>query len=66
MVVLREHRVDVTDAEREALLGHLSRIAVTFFVGQEFFIDGLRRQIPDHFHAHARKRPLAPFRHTPT
>ncbi len=65
MVVLREHRVDVSDAEREVLFGHLGRIAVTFFHGQEFFIDGLRRQIPDHFHAHARKRPVARYTHTP-
>ena len=58
MVVLREHRTEVSVAEREVLFGHLEQVAEEFFGDKEFFFDGLRRQIPDHFHAHARPRPV--------
>ena len=56
MVVLREHRTELTSAEEAHLRGSLEEAATGFFAGQAFYIDGLRRQIPDHYHAHAPRR----------
>ena len=52
MVVWREH--GLPDAEREeALLARLSEVAAGRYP-DGFWIDGERRRIPDHWHAHAR------------
>ena len=54
MVVLRDHRVEVSESELEHMLERLGEAARQFYGGRRFFIDRERRQIPDHFHAHAR------------
>lgn len=54
MVVLREHRVEVEEVELERMLERLAEAAREFYGERRFFIDKERRQIPDHFHAHAR------------
>ncbi len=54
MVVWRPHGVDPTEAEREAMLGHLERVAAEAY--GEYWIDPDRRSIPDHWHVHARPK----------
>ena len=54
MVVLREHRVEVSEAELDHMIGRLEQAGRDFFGERRFFVDKVRRQIPDHFHAHAR------------
>ncbi len=54
MVVLREHRVEVSEVELVHMLEHLEEAGRAFFGERRFFVDKVRRQIPDHFHAHAR------------
>ncbi|CAG4923174.1 MULTISPECIES: hypothetical protein [Acidithrix] len=57
MVVLREHSVDLSEELLDDLIEKLTKAASSYFGEREFFIDKIRRQIPDHFHAHARPRP---------
>lgn len=38
------------------MLGALERVAMERFGEGGFFVDRVMRQIPDHFHAHARNR----------
>ena len=54
MVVLREHRIEVSEVELAHMLEHLEEAGRAFFGKRRFFLDQVRRQIPDHFHAHAR------------
>ncbi len=53
MVVWRTH--GLPDAETEAqLLTRLERVAAERYGQDGFYVDGERRRIPDHWHAHAR------------
>lgn len=53
MVVWRVH--GLPDAERESLLlAELERVAAQRYGAGGFWVDGERRRIPDHWHAHAR------------
>ena len=53
MIVWRTH--GLPEAEDEArLLTHLERIAAARYGDDGFWIDGERRRIPAHWHAHAR------------
>jgi hypothetical protein len=56
MVVWRSHGPTPPDGEVEHMLDALARAAVARFGEGEFTIDRTMRQIPDHFHAHARDR----------
>jgi hypothetical protein len=53
MVVWRTHGLPDADLEA-ALLVHLERIAGDRYGGDGYYVDGERRRIPDHWHAHAR------------
>lgn len=52
MVVWRWHGNDVSDADRAHMMGCLASVADQVFDGH--YVDGHMRNIPDHFHAHAR------------
>ena len=53
MVVWRRH--GLPDAGLEArLLSHLERVAAARYGAEGYWVDGERRRIPDHWHAHAR------------
>jgi O-acetylhomoserine/O-acetylserine sulfhydrylase-like pyridoxal-dependent enzyme len=52
MVVWRRHGLDVPDDARRHMLGRLSEVAGRIFDGHYF--DDHMRNIPDHFHVHAR------------
>jgi hypothetical protein len=54
MVVWRWHGTEPPADQHEHMLAELSRVAAQFF--DEHRIDGHMRQIPDHFHAHARPK----------
>jgi hypothetical protein len=55
MVVWRTH--GLPGAELEAsLLARLGRVAAARYGADGFYVDGDRRRIPDHWHAHARPR----------
>ena len=54
MVVWKRHGTEPPESERAHMLGHLERVGVEVFGGEAFNIDAVMRQIPDHFHAHAR------------
>ncbi len=54
MVVWKRHGSEPSEADRDHMLGQLRRVATERFGSDEFVIDGVMRQIPDHFHAHAR------------
>ncbi len=54
MAVLGEHRAICTDAERAFITEALSLVARAKYGDQNFIIDGVMRQIPDHCHIHAR------------
>ncbi len=56
MAVLGEHRREVSDAEREALQRALRLIGDLLGLGEMVFDDRMK-QIPDHYHVHARLRP---------
>ena len=56
MAVLGEHRARPTEAERAVLQEALSRIAEEKYP-QGWFFDDHMRQIPDHYHLHARPWP---------
>lgn len=56
MAVLGEHRATPTDEERQFMIEALSLIARNKYGENEFIIDGLMRQIPDHCHMHARPK----------
>ena len=52
MVVWREHGVDPPDVDRKHMLDRLAEVATAQF--GDHWVDGHMRNIPDHFHAHAR------------
>ena len=54
MVVWRWHGVDPSPDDRAAMLARLSATADTIFDGH--YYDDHMRNIPDHYHAHARRR----------
>jgi hypothetical protein len=56
MAVLGEHRRDPTVAEREFMQRALGLIADAKY-GDHWFFDDHMRQIPDHYHLHARPYP---------
>ncbi len=55
MVVWRRHGVTPSDADLEHMLDQLARIAGEQLT-VEHYVDDNMRNIPDHFHAHARPR----------
>lgn len=54
MVVWRRHGTVPPSDEHEHMLARLSEVAAARFGVDGYTIDGVMRQIPDHFHAHAR------------
>ncbi len=54
MVVWARHGADPPDPDLEHMIDRLSAVATDRFGRQGFEIDRVMRQIPDHFHAHAR------------
>ncbi len=56
MAVLREHRAVVQPWERAVIEAALRAVADKLFPGGWFFDDHMR-QIPSHYHAHARPLP---------
>jgi len=54
MVVWKRHGPEPPDAERAHMLATLERIGTERFGEGGFNLDAVMRQIPDHFHAHAR------------
>jgi hypothetical protein len=54
MVVWRQHGTEPTEAEREHMLTALGAAADERFGPGGWSYDTVMRQIPDHFHAHAR------------
>jgi hypothetical protein len=57
MVVWTGHGAEPSEAEVEHMLIQLARVAEARFGEGAFYVDRLMRQIPDHFHAHARRTP---------
>lgn len=56
MAVLGEHRAEPTVEERAFMVEALSLVARSKYGDNEFIIDGVMRQIPDHCHMHARPK----------
>jgi hypothetical protein len=54
MVVWKQHAVDPAPDVLDHLLGALRRVADERFGADGYKVDQVMRQIPDHFHAHAR------------
>ncbi len=54
MAVLGDHRAIPSDEEREFMIEALTVVARKKYGANEFIIDGVMRQIPDHCHIHAR------------
>lgn len=54
MVVWRSHGTAPPKDELEHMLARLEEVAEEQFSGRRYEIDRVMRQIPDHFHAHAR------------
>lgn len=56
MAVLGEHRATVSESERAVMAKALAWVAEAHDLG-EITLDDRMRQIPDHYHLHARPRP---------
>lgn len=56
MAVLGEHRSAVTPGEREVMQRALEMLAAVLDLGELYFDDRMR-QIPEHYHLHARVWP---------
>ncbi|MGH9054691.1 MAG: hypothetical protein ACRDYY_02290 [Acidimicrobiales bacterium] len=56
MVVWREHGAEPPPADREHMLRVLETVAGGAFGEGGYWVDPVMRQIPEHFHAHARRR----------
>ena len=56
MVVWREHDPSPPSQVRERLVARLSLVADNFYDVRPWLVDDHMRQIPDHYHAHARPR----------
>ena len=54
MVVWKQHAVEPPDDVLEHMIGQLRAVATARFGEDGFSVDKVMRQIPDHFHAHAR------------
>lgn len=54
MVVWKQHGPEPPEDQRAHMLEQLERVGAEQFGPDGFTIDGVMRQIPDHFHAHAR------------
>jgi hypothetical protein len=54
MVVWKQHGTEPPPDVRAHMLEHLHAVATARFGADGYSIDGVMRQIPDHFHAHAR------------
>jgi len=54
MVVWRRHGAEPPPADLDHMLARLDEVAVSRFGHGGFSVDRTMRQIPDHFHAHAR------------
>jgi hypothetical protein len=54
MVVWKQHGADPEGPLVEHMVAQLERVAAARFDGSVWHIDRAMRQIPDHFHAHAR------------
>jgi hypothetical protein len=56
MAVLGEHRAAVSEGERDVMQRALRLVGESLLLGEMFFDDRMR-QIPQHYHLHARVRP---------
>jgi hypothetical protein len=56
MAVLGEHRSTVSESERRLMTDALALVGRALGLGELTF-DDVMRQIPDHYHVHARPRP---------
>lgn len=56
MVVWREHGTEPPREAVEHMIAALGEVAERVFAGAEWSVDRNMRQIPDHFHAHARDK----------
>ena len=54
MVVWKQHAVEPPVDVLEHMIGQLTAVATARFGEGGFSVDKVMRQIPDHFHAHAR------------
>ena len=54
MVVWKHHGTTPPESDVEHMCSELSRVAAERFKAAPFTLDRVMRQIPDHFHAHAR------------
>lgn len=54
MVVWRWHGTEPPDEDLDHMILQLERVATELFGQGGFALDRVMRQIPDHFHAHAR------------
>ena len=57
MVVWRRHGKEPPPEEVGHMLARLAEAAAALFGADGFRLDPVMRQIPDHFHAHARRVP---------
>lgn len=55
MVVLRSHEANPSDEVKRELHAKLATVVMEFF-DYEHYVDDNMRQIPEHYHAHARSR----------
>ena len=54
MVVWNRHGVEPPQADLDHMLSHLNRVATDLYGEGGYALDRVMRQIPTHFHAHAR------------
>jgi hypothetical protein len=54
MVVWKQHGAEPPAADVTQMIAELERVATERFGAGGYSIDRVMRQIPDHFHAHAR------------
>ena len=55
MVVWNFHGAEPPDADVAHMVAQLERVASQRFGADDYRLDRVMRQIPDHFHAHARR-----------
>ena len=55
MVVWKQHGTEPPEGERDHMFAVLGRVADAELGEGAWRLDAVRRQIPDHFHAHARR-----------
>lgn len=56
MIVFRQHDVKPTYEERIHMLRVLHEVAFKHFRSPDYYIDEQQRSLPDHYHAHARRK----------